>query len=277
MQRSTFLEHHNYRYLKISGLLAALAIIVYGFSGSATGHYGGTWLGYTLGSIGALIIFFLLWFGIRKRQYRSSAINLKSWLSAHVYLGVLLIIIVTLHTGFELGWNVHSLAYILMLLVIFSGFYGVYAYLRFPRLMTEKMGEETLENLFLKIADTDTQAREIALQLPDEINQAVLNASQQTFIGGGFFEQLSGRQKNCPVAFALERIQILGAELEGEPSRINRELYFLMLKKQALLERARADVMFRARMEIWLYFHVPLSIALLVALIAHIVSVFFYW
>ena len=33
----------------------------------------------------------------------------------------------------------------------------------------------------------------------------------------------------------------------------------------------------KAIMEIWLYFHVPLSIALLAALIGHIISVFFYW
>ena len=33
----------------------------------------------------------------------------------------------------------------------------------------------------------------------------------------------------------------------------------------------------KAFLDIWLYFHVPLSFALLAALIAHIVSVFFYW
>jgi hypothetical protein len=277
MQRNTFLEYRNYRYLKISAVLAAFTILAYGFSRPMTGHYGGTWLGYTLGSVGAVIIFFLLWFGVRKRQYRASVINLQSWLSAHVYLGVLLIIIVTLHTGFELGWNIHSLAYVLMLLVIFSGFYGVYAYLRFPRLMTEKMGEDTLENLFLKIADVDRQAREMALQLPDEINEAVLLASHRTRIGGSFLEQLRGWQKNCPVALALEKIQTLGEGLKAEHAKTNRELYFLMLKKQTMLKRAREDVMFRARMGVWLYFHVPMSVALLAALLAHILSVFFYW
>jgi hypothetical protein len=30
-------------------------------------------------------------------------------------------------------------------------------------------------------------------------------------------------------------------------------------------------------MDLWLYFHVPLSFSLLAALIAHIVAVFFYW
>ncbi len=277
MQRSTFLEHGRYRYLKLSVAMAVLAVLAYAFSRPALGHYGGTWLGYTLGGLGSLIIFFLLWFGVRKRQYHSSAMNLKGWLSAHVYLGTLLIIIVTLHTGFELGLNIHSLAYALMLLVIFSGFYGVYAYLRFPRLMTERMGEDTLENLFLKITDLDHEARRLALQLPDEINNAVLHAAQHTRIGGGFFQQLSGRQKNCPTDSAIETIQAAGASLKGDSAKANRELYFLMLNKKTLLHRAREDVMHRARLQVWLYLHVPLSIALLAALIAHIVSVFFYW
>jgi len=51
----------------------------------------------------------------------------------------------------------------------------------------------------------------------------------------------------------------------------------VLLRKQALLRRARRDVAYKARLDLWLYVHVPLSIALLVALVAHIVSVFFYW
>ena len=33
----------------------------------------------------------------------------------------------------------------------------------------------------------------------------------------------------------------------------------------------------RALLEIWLYVHVPATIGLVAALIAHIVAVFFYW
>ena len=50
-----------------------------------------------------------------------------------------------------------------------------------------------------------------------------------------------------------------------------------MLRKQKLVERARADVRFKAVLDFWLYFHVPLSIALLAALTAHVIAVFFYW
>jgi hypothetical protein len=33
----------------------------------------------------------------------------------------------------------------------------------------------------------------------------------------------------------------------------------------------------KARLDLWLFIHVPLSIALIAALVAHVVSVFFYW
>jgi len=39
----------------------------------------------------------------------------------------------------------------------------------------------------------------------------------------------------------------------------------------------RRDLQFRALMQVWLYFHVPLSFALLAALTAHIISVFYFW
>ena len=277
MRHRTLLEFKHYRYLKIACVLAAAVILTYASDHPAVGPYGGTWLGYALGTVGALIIVWLLWLGVRKRQYQASAGTLQGWLSAHVYLGTSLIVIVTLHTGFELGWNIHTLAYMLMLAVIASGFYGVYAYLRFPRLMTDNMGEDTLETLLLKIADLDRDARRVALQLPDEINRIVLNASQSTRIGGDLFQQLNGRQPNCPTTTAVRKVQELGTKLKGEHAKTNHELYSIMLRKQALVGRARQDVMHKARLELWLYFHVPLSIALLAALSVHIVSVFFYW
>ena len=50
-----------------------------------------------------------------------------------------------------------------------------------------------------------------------------------------------------------------------------------MTRKSMLLDRLRSDMRFRALMQLWLFFHVPLSFALLAALGAHVVSVFYYW
>ncbi len=276
MRHRTFLEYRDYRYLKLAVLVVAAVIFAYGWYKYPLGHYGGTPLGYTLGTIGALLIFWLMWLGVQKRRYRTTG-DVKGWLSAHIYLGASLIVIATLHTGFQVGWNVHTLAYTLMMVVIASGFYGVYAYLRFPTLMTENLAEDTLESLTLKIADIDREARRLALGMSDEVNRAVLESIQATPIGGGVLAQLRERVANCPTTGAVKLIKARAATVKGEDARKHQDLYGMMLRKQRLVGRARTDIRYKAIMDIWLFFHVPLSVALLAALVAHIVAVFFYW
>lgn len=275
MRHRTFLEFGRYRYLKIAALIAANCALAYGWWRYPLGHYGGTPLGYTLGTIGAVLILWLMWFGIQKRRYRATQ-NLKGWLSAHVYLGASLVIIATLHTGFQVGWNVHTLAYVLMLIVIASGFFGVFAYLRFPRMMTENLAEDTLESVTLKIADIDREARKLALGMPDDVNDAVLLSVQTTRIGGGVIAQLRERVRHCPTSEAVHIVLAYASKVKGEAAQRQQSLYALMLRKERLVARARADVRYKAIMEIWLYFHAPCSFALVAALTAHIISVFFY-
>jgi hypothetical protein len=277
LAHQSILAYARYRYLKVATVALVAVVALYAWDHPPNGRYGGTWLGYTLGTLGALMILWLSWYGVRKRKYSSTAGMLQGWLSAHVYFGTVLIVIATLHTAFKVGWNVHTLAYVLMLAVIFSGFYGVYAYLRFPREMTDNLGDDTLALLLIKIADIDRQARQLSLSLPDSINQLVLEAAQGTQIGGSWVQQLRGRDPYCPTTAAVDGLQIVGRKLSGEQARTNHQLYSLLLKKQELVARARLDVQLKAWMDLWLYCHVPLSMALLVALTIHIVSVFFYW
>ena len=276
MRHRTILEYRDYRYLKLAALIVVAVIFAYGWYKYPVGHYGGTPLGYTLGTIGALLIVWLMWLGVQKRRYRTTG-DIKGWLSAHIYLGTSLIVVATLHAGFQIGWNVHTLAYALMMIVILSGFYGVYTYLRFPSLMTENLAEDTLESLTLKIADIDREARRLALGMSDEMNKAVLTSIKETRIGGGVYAQLRETVPNCPTTIAVQLIKTRAGTVKGDEARKQQDLYGLMLRKQRLVGRARTDIRYKAIMDIWLFFHVPLSVALLAALVAHIVAVFFYW
>jgi hypothetical protein len=277
VRHQSLLAYAKYRWAKIAAVVIVAAIVAYALDRSPHGHYGGSILGYTLGTLAALLIVWLTWFGVRKRSYSSTSGTLLGWLSAHVYLGASLLVIATLHAGFEVGWNVHTLAYVLMVVVIISGFYGVYAYLRHPRGITDVLGDDTQESLLLKIADLDRQMRTLALSLPDAVNRLVLAAAQGTRIGGGFRAQLSGRDRQCPTAAAVVGLQAEGKTLRGNDARVNQQLYALMVRKQELVGRARRAIKLKARIDVWLYVHVPLTIALLAALTAHIVSVFYYW
>jgi len=117
----SILAFRKRRYLWLALGISLLAIVAYLLNDPQEPPNGGTVLGYTLGTIGALLILWLTWFGVRKRRYSSTRGTVQGWLSAHVYLGVALLVIVLLHAGFQFGVNVHTLAFVLMVLVIASG------------------------------------------------------------------------------------------------------------------------------------------------------------
>jgi len=277
LKHQSILEYANFRWFKVAFVLSALAGFAYGFHEPSTKPYGGSALGYTLGTVAALLVLWLVWFGVRKRQYRSTLGSVQGWLSAHVYLGTALLVIATLHTGFELGWNVHGLAYVLLVLVVASGFYGVFVYLRVPGAMTANLGDETLESMLLRMADIDKDMREKALSLPDALFKVVERSVVATRLGGSVIRVVSGRDPGCPTAKAARELPELAKTLTGEPANINREVYTLLLQKNELLARARRAMRHKAILDLWLYFHVPLSIALLAALAVHVTTVFIYW
>lgn len=277
MRHQSILEYARFRWFKTALALSLLCGAAYLWQEPALKPYGGTWLGYALGTAGALLILLLLWFGVRKRRYVSRAGTVQGWLSAHVYLGTALLVVATLHTGFELGWNVHSLAYVLMVATVASGFYGVYIYLSVPGLMSANRGGDTLEAMLLKIADLDVEIRQKALSLPDAILKVVNASLDGTRLGGSFARVVSGRDRGCPTATALRDLPEIGRRLSGDVAKLNHELYTLLLQKNEFLVRARRDLRFKARLDLWLHVHVPLAIALLAALAAHVISVFLYW
>lgn len=276
MQRSNIFDYKNYYFFKIAVVVILIAFAAYISYEPAVGHYGGSWLGYALGTVSAALVLWMAWYGVRKRRYRSAG-STQSWLSAHIYLGTALTVIVTLHSGFHFGFNIHTLAYALLLIVVVSGFFGNYTYMIYPRQMTENMGEDSLDGLLLRIAEADKIARQIALLMPDDINDIVAQACRETYIGTSLIEQLRGFQPNCPSAIAVRKLTTMNDNLTTEQRKLYRELYSIMVRRQSLVKRARQDLMYRSRLGFWLYFHVPFSIALLVAMTAHIIAVFFYW
>ena len=278
MRHYSILEYAKFRWFKAAVILCTLAAAAYLWHQPAIKPYGGTWLGYTLGTVGAVLILWLLYYGVRKRRYASRMGTVQGWLSAHVYLGTALIVIVTLHTGFELGWNVHTLAYVLMLAVVVSGFYGVFFYLRVPRAMTENLGADTLESILLRIADVDREVREKALSLPDDLFALVDRAVTHSRLGGNAWRLLSGRDPGCPTMAAVNAWSKAGTRLKsGDSARLGKEVYGLLLEKHELLQRARRSLRHKALLDFWLYLHVPLAFALLAALAAHVIAVFIYW
>ena len=276
-RHESFLAYSHYRYLRFAVLIVAAAAVLYIVDRPYGARYGGTWAGYTLGVAGALMILWLTWFGYRKRSYAEAQGRLVGRLSAHVYFGVALLVVVTLHTGFHVGWNVHTLAYALMCLAIASGLLGVFCYMRYPRLMTENRGGMTMQQMLGTIATLDEQLRVAAMPLDEVTAMVVERAVEKSAIGQSVWRQLTRRYPGCTTAAAIVHLDAIAddvpAALEGAWSQVR----VLLDEKSSLLTRVRRDVSYKAMIDFWLLLHVPLSFMLLAALVAHIVSVFFLW
>lgn len=277
----SFLAHRNFRWLKIALLLTAVAVASYVMADIQPRPSGGSWYGYTLGTIGALLILWLTLLGVRKRRMTPGRWSLRGWTSAHVYLGLLLIVVATLHSGFQFGWNVHTLAWALMMLVVVSGIYGVTAYSILPEKLSANRGEMTREQMVESLAAIDRQLEVAAQPLSREDTDMVIAALDHDPFRAGVLARLTGRQRHDATSEALAHISTERA-WSREADAINeggaqQRVRALLGRRQSQIAQIRRHMRVKALLEIWLYFHVPLTIALLAALTAHVVSVFYYW
>jgi hypothetical protein len=279
-QHESFVRHARLRWLKVAALLDVAAIAgfwwVFVYSGTRLEHAGGTWLGYTLGTIGALIILWLTMIGIRKRAMTAGNWSLKAWVSAHVYLGLSLIIVVTLHTGFQFGIDIHTLAYVLMLVVIGSGIAGVIAYMYLPERLSDVRGDLTKKQMIETIHALDRLILAAAQSLDQAQARVVQLSLDKTIIVGSLWQRLTNSYPGCGNRKAIKRLPRLQRRATGASAETLEKVSGLLARKQQILGTARRYARIRAVLEAWLYIHVPMTFALLAALTAHIVSVFFY-
>ena len=272
-----FLRYRRFRWFKIALGISLLTIIIYMIVDVQPRPNGGSWLGYTLGTIGVLLILWLAMLGIRKRAITRGRWSLKAWTSAHVYLGLALIVIATLHTGFQFGWNVHTLAYVLMMLVIFSGVYGITVYAALPQGLSDARSEMTGPQMIDAVNSLDKQIKSSAQPLSDADSEVVLGSLGEDPFGGGVWRRLSGNYPRCGNRRALQIMRGRLAEVSAREAVAIEPIVTLLERKAAALQRVRGYVQRRALLEVWLYVHIPLTFVLIAALLAHVVSVFFYW
>lgn len=269
----SFLKHKRYRWLWIALLLCVVTGLGYAFIDQEPRPNGGTWYGYTLGTIGLGLIVWLSLLGIRKRKITEGAWSLKAWTSAHVYLGLALIVVGTLHTGFQIGWNVHTLAYFLMLLVIVSGIYGVIVYATLPSTLSSNRKEMTRSEMLDALTALDRQLESAAQPLGRQQSDLVIRALQQDVFYGGAWGRLTGTYPGCATNRAFSGFP----EISGGVDEPSERVRVLLEKRRDQLAQIRRQLRIRALLEIWLFIHIPATIALLAALLAHVISVFYYW
>ncbi len=111
---------------------------------SPNGAHGGSMMGLFFAALGTGVIVFECLLGLRKKYPASPLGRVKTWLSAHVWLGLLSFLLILLHSGFRWGHGLAALLMWLFTVILVSGIFGVALQNYIPRRMTELVTRETI-------------------------------------------------------------------------------------------------------------------------------------
>ncbi len=267
---------------------AALLTASYVIYAWRTLPHGGAAMGLLYGILGTLAILVLLYFGVRKRAYRSTWGTLEGWLQAHVYLGLLAALVILFHSGFHFHDRVAVAAFAALLVVVGSGIVGVFFYREVPRRLSEVESELTPAELAVQLNQLAGAMARLAARRSPPFQQVCQGLLAETVPGplAGWKAMLSrgaaGRRRRGSGGAgraAGEEVAPWAVHLPRVPATEQEELrQLLVLSRQRgeLLERLVAQQHFRNLLNAWLYVHVPLSVALVVLVAAHLAAALYF-
>jgi hypothetical protein len=272
VRQETFISYKGYRWLLFTVVALFICATIYILNSPVGGRNGGTVVGYSFGTLSTVGIIWLMAYGVRKRSYSSSLGTVEGWLAAHVWIGMGLLVLVPLHAGFSFACNVHTLAYILMVITIVSGIWGVLYYATLSDKISSHRGGRKDVLVLEQISSLSSEIDQIAKTKSDAFMRLV---EEFNFSFKPRLFQLLGRSTVAPLD-QKRAGEFLVNVPESEKDDAIRVVGLMDQKidlAQALLEESRIKGLLR----VWLFVHVPVSIALCVALAIHIFSVFFFW
>ena len=268
----TFLNYRHFRWLRINILLVGLLVILYFLDDPIGGRHGATTLGLSYGILAALAVIYLLWFAIRKRSYYRSTDTVKGWLAAHVWLGASLIIIVPLHCGFYFDLNVHTLAYVLLVLTILSGIWGAANYSILASSVPSHRGAGSIKELLEK---TESVSREI-LKLT-EAKSTSFKKLASTFDFAYNPGIIKSFWRRSPSTLDPKLVAPISSEIGEAEHGDALKILTLLNQKLKLVNAIEEEIRVKCLLRFWLYLHAPLSYALFAALVVHVVWEIYYW
>jgi cytochrome b561 len=225
------------------------------------------------GILGIVAIIFLTIYIIRKNTYRYRHGSMHSWLQAHIYIGIISLVLVVMHSGFNFTGVFSIYLLILFFLVIISGIIGFLIYNDVPRSLAKygrdvKPDEEIVNSMenYLKEADN------LVSKTSDEFKKLYQTGirpffrSKRTKWKYLFIEEkeLINKRKDM-----IERYKNI---LSGK------DIYDLNILSSILIEKEKLAFMWTKIkvLKVWLNIHMPLTFALLAMVLIHILTIFYF-
>lgn len=275
---NSFLTYRSGRWLWISAASATGLVLHYFFSyQSRTVAYGGSVEGLLYGVAGTGLIAVLMYLGIRRRSYASSTGTLQGWVSAHVYLGLLTLLVIPMHAGFRFGWDVHTLAFVLLVVVVLSGVVGLFLYRTIPGRLTSYEAGQQADKIDPEMARLLSDMRALVKDKSDVLVQIYKDevATSQNRAPKGWSLLLQGQGSDLLAVRSADLAKKVSA-IPPEDQATFQILSQLLLKKTQLEVNLLRQMQLRNALQAWLYVHVPVSIAMVFAVGVHLIAVFLY-
>ena len=211
--------------------------------------------------------------GVRRRMLRMAPARSQAWVQFHVYGGTLFLLLVLMHTGFRLPTGTLTWwLFIFAIWIALSGFIGVTLQKTIPRILTSGLSLEVNYNRIPELIDDVRQKSEALVETCPEAVQdfyaknlaPAMSKPNPRFI---YFLDITGG-----IQSSLKQFEYLRRFLNTEEKE---KLNQLQAYYKAKLEMDAHYTLQRA-LRIWLYFHLPVSLILLLLLGMHLYSVFYY-
>ena len=286
------IDHTHRSWLVASVAIIGMAALLYGvYRGPASGNpMGGTQLGLTFGIIGFAFMIFAGLLGARKKVPVWRVGRAQTWMRGHLWLGLLSLPMILLHSGFRYGHGLTAVLMTLLIVVVASGIFGAALQHYMPRIMTR---EVTMETIYEEIGHVRAQLLEEA----EELIAKAAAAPEKAAAAGTQDSQTSSTVAPADEAAPLrnffdnelkpflEKPENRGSAL-GDAARARSAFLHLRTLVPPALHTAIDDLenvceeerqlMLQSRFHLWLHawllLHIPLSLALLLLGAIHAVN-----
>lgn len=143
------IDRKQFKWLIMSLVLSAVAIGFYLWD--APKHIGGpsgsTFVGLTLGITAFAMMLLLAGLSLRRKVPHWRIGRAQTWLRMHIWFGLLVCLLVALHSGFKVGGTMTLWLWILLAIVTATGLYGLILQQMVPALLHTRVPGETIAQL----------------------------------------------------------------------------------------------------------------------------------
>jgi hypothetical protein len=196
----------------IASLAGAVAYLIY-VRLSPNGPRGGSAPGLLFAFAGTALIVFECLLSLRKKYPASPLGRVSTWLRAHIWLGLLSLLLILMHSGFRWGHGLAAWIMWMLAIITASGVLGLVLQNYLPRVMMERVPRETLYDLIPQVIvelrrEADERVEFVTADL------GVAGEAEAEFVrAGGVKQYFDPAQK----ASAQEKIDAVIAQRKSKP------------------------------------------------------------